>query len=145
AAVIRRRPPALMRKRYEGGEDAMVSAVDFIEMLLTSLQTDLEQDWQALEQKTRDYGRLKAAEGVPLETLLDVFAVYRRATVELITRPLEGTPRRDEIFALAQSRLEDVIERLNTSIVRGYLDRLDAEHRSREGELYVRCDIVTAV
>src|SRR4029079_6162640 len=100
---------------------------------------------EGLEQKTRDYGRLKAAQGVPLETLLDVFAVYRRATVELITRPLEGTPRRDEIFALAQSRLEDVIERLNTSIVRGYLDRLDAEHRSREGELYGLAAIVTAM
>ena len=143
--VIRVRSPELIRQSDEAGEDAMVSAVDFIEMLLTSLQTDLEQDWQALEQKTRDYGRLKAAQGVPLETLLDVFAVYRRATVELITRPLEGTPRRDEIFALAQSRLEDVIERLNTSIVRGYLDRLDSEHRSREGELYGLAAIVTAM
>src|SRR5258705_10848146 len=134
--VVRVRSPELIRHSDEAGEDMMASAVDFIDMLLTSLQTEVEQNWHQLEQKTRDFGRLKAAQGVPLETLLDVFAAYRRATVELITRPLEGSPRRDEIVALAQSRLEDVVERLNTSIVRGYLDHLDAEHRSREGELY---------
>ena len=143
--VIRVRSPELIRQSDEAGEDLMASTTDFVSMLLTSLQTDIEQDWQELEQKTRDYGRFKAAQGVPLETLLDVFAVYRRATVELITRPMEGTPRRDEIFALAQSRLEDVVERLNTSIVRGYLDHVDAEHRSREGELYGLAAIVTAM
>ena len=34
---------------------------------------------------------MKAAQGVPLETLIDVLAVYRRATIELITQPIEGT------------------------------------------------------
>ncbi len=143
--VIRVRSPDLVRHSDEAGEDMMVSATDFIQMLLTSLQTEVEQNWEELERKTRDYGRAKAAQGAPLETLLDVFAAYRRATVELITRPLEGSPRRDEIFALAQSRLEDVVERLNASTVRGYLDHLDAEHRSREGELYGLAAIVTAM
>src|SRR6202022_2140074 len=67
---------------------------------------------------------------------IDVLAVYRRATVELISLPLQESPRRDEIFALAQSRLENVAERLTTSIARGYLDHLDAEHRARESEMY---------
>ncbi len=88
---------------------------------------------------------MKAAQGVPLETLIDLLAVYRRATIELITQPIEGTARQDEIFALAQSRLEDVVERLTTCIVRGYLEHLDAEHRSRESELFGLAAIVTSM
>jgi len=88
---------------------------------------------------------LRAAEGVPLEYLIDVLTVYRHVTIELISLPLQGTPRRDEILALAQSRLENVTERLTTSIARGYQDHLDDEHRAREGEMYGLAAIVTAM
>jgi GAF domain-containing protein len=127
------------------GEDLIATSVGFIDVLLTSLRSDLEVPWTEYEQRTRDYGRLKAAQGVPLETLIDVLAVYRRATIELITQPIEGTQRRDEIFALAQSRLEDVVERLTTCVVRGYLEHLDAEHRTRESELFGLAAIVTSM
>src|SRR5256712_12297036 len=110
-----------------------------------SLRSDAEPPWADHETRTREYGRLKAAQGVPLETLIDVLAVYRRATIELITQPIEGSTRRDEIFALAQSRLEDVVERLTTCVVRGYLEHLDAEHRTRETELYGLAAIVTSM
>ena len=127
------------------GEDLIATSVGFIDVLLTSLRSDAEVPWSEYEQRTRQYGRLKAAQGVPLEALIDVLAVYRRATIELITQPIEGTQRRDEIFALAQSRLEDVVERLTTCVVRGYLEHLDAEHRTRESELYGLAAIVTSM
>jgi diguanylate cyclase (GGDEF)-like protein len=127
------------------GEDLIATSVGFIDVLLTSLRSDVEVPWSEYEQRTREYGRLKAAQGVPLETLLDLLAVYRRATIELITQPIEGTQRRDEIFALAQSRLEDVVERLTTCVVRGYLEHLDAEHRARESELFGLAAIVTSM
>jgi diguanylate cyclase (GGDEF)-like protein len=143
--VIRVRSPDLVLLGEDTGEDLLASSSRFIDMLLMSLRSNIELPWSDYERRTRDYGRLKAAQGVPLETLLDMLAVYRRATIELITQPVEGTFGRDEIFALAHSRLEGVIERLTTCMVRGYLEHLDAEHRARESELYGLAAIVTSM
>jgi len=143
--VVRARSPELVMLSEETGEDLAATSAGFIEMMLASLRSDLDLPWPQYEQRSRAYGRLRAAQGVPLESLIDVLAVYRRATIELISMPLHESPRRDEIFALAQSRLEDVAERLTTSIARGYLDHVDAEHRARESEMYGLAAIVSAM
>jgi len=143
--VIRARSPEFVRLSEDTGEDLIATSGRFIDMLLTSLRSDLELPWSDYERRVRDYGQLKAAQGVPLDTVLDMLAVYRRATIELITQPIEGTRGRDEIFALAHSRLEGVIERLTTCVVRGYLEHLDAEHRTRESKLYGLAAIVTSM
>ena len=143
--VISARSPELVRSSDDAGEDLIATSIRFIDMMLSSLRSNVELPWSEYEQRTRAYGQLKAAQGVPLETLLDMLAVYRRATIELITQPIEGTTGRDEIFALAHSRLEGVIERLTTCMVRGYLEHLDAEHRARESELYGLAAIVTSM
>src|SRR4029077_2286790 len=90
-------------------------------------------------------GALRPSQGFRFESLCDVLAVYRRATIELVSQPLQDSPRRDEIFALAQSRLENVAERLTRSIARGYIDHLDAEHRARENEMFGLAAIVSAM
>src|SRR5712671_5814227 len=143
--VVRARSPELVLLIEQTGEDLVTTSAGFIEMLLASLRSDIELPWSQFEHRSRDYGRLRAAQGLPLESLIDVLAVYRRATIELLSLPLQDSPRRDEIFAVAQSRLEDVAERLTTSIARGYLDHLDAEHRARESEMYGLAAIVTAI
>src|SRR5467141_4477990 len=143
--VVRARSPELVLLIEQTGEDLVTTSAGFIEMLLASLRSDIELPWSDFEHRSRDYGRLRAAQGLPLESLIDVLAVYRRATIELISLPLNDSPRRDEIFAVAQSRLENVAERLTTSIARGYLDHLDAEHRARESEMYGLAAIVTAI
>src|ERR1700716_2131838 len=143
--VVRARSPELVMLSEETGEDLAVTSAGFIEMLLASLRSDVELPWTEYEQRSRAFGRLRAAQGVPLEALIDMLAVYRRATIELISMPLHESPRRDEIFALAQSRLENVAERLTTSIARGYLDHLDAEHRARESEMYGLAAVVSAM
>jgi len=143
--VVRSRSPELMRLSEETGDDLIAMSAGFIEMLLATFRTDVEPHWPQHEQRARDYGRLQAAQGIPLETLIDLIAVYRRATLELLSRPLNGTPRYDEIIALAQSRLEDVAERLTASIARGYLEHLVEQHRAREGEMYGLAAIVTAM
>jgi len=33
---------------------------------------------------------------LPLEWLIDLLAVYRRATIELLSRPIQGKPHYDE-------------------------------------------------
>ncbi|MHB8590135.1 MAG: GGDEF domain-containing protein [Candidatus Dormibacteraceae bacterium] len=143
--VVRVRSPELIQLSEEAGEDLVATSAGFIEMLLASLRLDVELPWAQFDQRSRSYGRLRAAQGVPLEALIDVLAVYRRATTELISLPLQGSPRRDEIFAVAQSRLENVAERLTTSIARGYLDHVDAEHRARENEMFGLAAIVSAM
>src|SRR3989442_764354 len=143
--VVRARSPELITLSEQTGEDLVTTSAAFIDMLLASLRSDVELPWADFEQRSRDYGRLRAAQGLPLESLIDVLAVYRRATIELLSRPIEGQPHYDEIIALAQSRLENVTERLTTAIARGYLDHIDEEHRARESELYGLAAIVTAM
>src|SRR5256714_4465457 len=143
--VVRARSPELIKLSEQTGEDLVTTSAGFIDMLLASLRSDVELPWTDFEQRSRDYGRLRAAQGLPLESLIDVLAVYRRATIELLSRPIQGKPHYDEIIALAQSRLEDMTERLTTAIARGYLDYVDEEHRARESEMYGLAAIVTAM
>jgi diguanylate cyclase (GGDEF)-like protein len=143
--VVRARAPELVLLGEQTGEDLVTTSAGFIEMLLAALRSDVEPPWLDFEQRARDYGRLRAAQGLPLESLIDVLAVYRRATMELLSRPIQGKAHYDEIIALAQSRLEDVTERLTTAIARGYLDHIDEQHRARESEMYGLAAIVTAM
>ena len=134
--VLRARSPALLELSEQAGEDLVATSAAFIDVLLASLRVEDELPWNEYDQRAREHGRLRAAQGVSLESVIEVLAVYRRATVELLTQPLEGKPESGEVLALAQRRLESVIERLTSSIARGYLDHLDEEHRIRENELY---------
>lgn len=143
--VVRVRSPELLRMSEQTGEDLLASSTSFIEVLLKSLRSDVELPWSNFEQRALDQGRLRAAQGVPLEAVIDVVSIYRRATIELIAAPLDVSRRRDEILGIAQRRLEDVVERLTSRIAQGYLDHLDAEHRARESELYGLAAIVTAM
>ncbi len=134
--VLRNRSPELFEISEQTGEDLVATSVGFIDVLLGSMRLDSEMPWAEYDKRAREQGRLRAAQGVPLESLIEVLAVYRRATLEMIAQPLEGRPRRDEVLALAQSRIEDVVERLTSSMARGYLDHLEEAHRNRENELY---------
>src|SRR5438309_8081599 len=143
--VVRARSPELVMISEQTGEDLVTTSAGFIDMLLAALRNDIEPPWLSFEQRSREYGRLRAAQGLPLGSLIDVLAVYRRATMELLSRPIQGQPHYDEIINIAQGRLEDVTERLTTAIARGYLDHIDEEHRARESEMYGLAAIVTAM
>jgi diguanylate cyclase (GGDEF)-like protein len=143
--AVRARSPELALLSEDAGEDLLATSAGFIDMLLASLRSDLELPWAEYGERSRSYGRRRAAQGVPLESLIDVLAVYRRATIELISLPLQDSPRRDEILALAQSRLANIAEQLTASIAHGYIDHLDAEHRARENEMFGLAVIVSAL
>jgi diguanylate cyclase (GGDEF)-like protein len=143
--VVRARSPELIVVGEQTGEDLVTTSAGFIDMMLAALRNDVELPWADFEQRSRDYGRLRAAQGLPLELLIDVLAVYRRATIELLSRPIQGQPHYDEIIAIAQGRLEDVTERLTTAIARGFLEHIDEEHRARESEMYGLAAIVNAM
>lgn len=134
--VLRARAPELFELSEQTGEDLVATSASFIDVLLASLRSDVELHWDEYEQRARAQGRLRAAQGVALESVIEALAVYRRATIELLVQPLEGRPQSETVLSLAQSRLENVIERLTSNIARGYLDHLNEEHRVRENELY---------
>ena len=142
--VVRARLPELVRLSEETGEDLVATSAGFIDMLLASLRSDVELPWAEYDQRSRSYGRLRARK-VCRSSRSSMCLRSTGATNELISLPLQDSPRRDEIFALAQSRLENVAERLTASIARGYLEHLDAEHRARESEMYGLAAIVTAM
>src|SRR5256886_14913463 len=143
--VMRARAPELIALGERTGEDLVTTSPGSIEIMLAGIRTALDLPWAEFEQRSRDYGRLRAAQDLPLESLIDVLAVYRRATIELLSRPIQGKPHYDEIIALVQSRLENVTERLTTAIARGYLDHVDEEQRPRESERYGLAAIISTM
>jgi diguanylate cyclase (GGDEF)-like protein len=134
--VLRTKSPEVFKLSEQTGEDLVATSASFIDVLLASLRVEEELPWNEYDQRARAHGRLRAAQGVQLESVIEVLAVYRRATLELLMQPLEGKLKSQEVLALARGRLENVIERLTSSVARGYLDHLEEEHRTRENELY---------
>lgn len=128
--VIKARSPDLLSPYVQTGEDLAVTTAGFIDVLLASLHAESDLPWSLYDQRARDYGRLRAAQGVPLESLIDVLATLRRITIELISQPLEGSRHREEVLALAQSRIEDVLDRLTACMARGYLNHVGDEART---------------
>src|SRR2546429_7779979 len=80
--VMRARAPELIALGERTGEDLVTTSAGFIEIMLAGLRTDLDLPWAEFEQRSRDYGRLRAAQDLPLESLIDVLAVYRRGAPE---------------------------------------------------------------
>ena len=81
--VVRVRSPELLRMSEQTGEDLLASSTTFIEVLLKSLRSDVELPWSHFEQRARDQGRLRAAQGVPLEAVIDVVSIYRLSLIHI--------------------------------------------------------------
>ncbi len=88
---------------------------------------------------------LSVRQGVPLESLMEAMAIFRRAVISGITAEVAGSPYADEVVLLAQSRLGDVLEHLNSSFIRGYLDYTEARHQARQTELHGLYHIASAL
>src|SRR5205823_13688856 len=58
---------------------------------------------------------------------------------------LAQSPYADQVLLLAQSRLGDVIEHLNSSFTRGYLDYTETKHHARQSELHGLYHIASAL
>ncbi len=111
--VVRARSPEMVTLSEQTGEDLVTTSAGFIEMLLASLRNDIDLPWAEFEQRSRDYGRLRAAQGLPLESLIDVLAVYRRATMELISLPIQGKAA----IVSAMGRSLDLMETAEVALV----------------------------
>src|SRR6266849_1253288 len=66
--VIRARSPELGRLSEGTGEDLIATSAHFIDIMLASLANAGEVPWPDYDQRRREFGRLKAAQGGTLET-----------------------------------------------------------------------------
>ncbi|TAN31503.1 GGDEF domain-containing protein [bacterium] len=146
AESLRAMEPDILRTHKDGSVEELVkSSVAFLEVLFRSLRTDARVPWNEYYTLAREASRSYAEKGIPLEALTEGLAVFRRAVIARVTEELGGSTYADEVLFLAQSRLGDVIEHLNSSFIRGYLDYTETRHRARQSELHGLYHIASAL
>src|SRR5260370_11061963 len=82
---------------------------------------------------------------MPLKSVMDGLAVFRRSVMARVTEELAGQQIADEVLLVAQSRLGDVVERVDWSVVGGYLGCTESKHRGRQSELHGLYHIASAL
>src|SRR6266853_3130970 len=147
AESVRTLEPELLKMQKEGGsiDDLVRTSVGFLEILFRSLRADSRVPWQQYYTLAREASRRYAEKGIPLESVMEGLAVFRRSVMARVTEELAGLEYADEVLLLAQSRLGDVIEHLNSSFIRGYLDYTETRHQARQTELHGLYHIASAL
>ncbi|HYR49273.1 MAG TPA: sensor domain-containing diguanylate cyclase [Candidatus Eisenbacteria bacterium] len=146
AESVRAIEPELLRSHKDGSVDELVkTSVAFLEILFRSLRPDSKVPWNEYYTVAREASRRYAEKGVPLESLMEGLAVFRRSVIARVTDEIGASDYADEVLLLAQSRLGDVIEHLNSSFIRGYLDYTETRHRARQTELHGLYHIASAL
>src|SRR5487761_271085 len=146
AESVRAIEPDLLKSHKDGTVDELVkTSVAFLEILFRSLRPDSRVPWHEYYTVARETSKRYAEKGVPLESLTEGLAVCRRSDIARVTDELGASEYADEVLLLAQSRLGDVIEHLNSSFIRGYLDYTETRHRARQTELHGLYHIASAL
>ncbi|MFI5282753.1 MAG: diguanylate cyclase domain-containing protein [Candidatus Dormibacterales bacterium] len=138
-------PDLLKGLRDPSVDELLKTSVTFLEVLFRSLRPDSKVPWNEYYTLAREASRGYAEKGVPLESLMEGLAVFRRSVIARVSEEAANTPYADEVMLLAQSRVGDVIEHLNSSFIRGYLDYTEVRHRARQSELHGLYHIASAL
>src|SRR5260370_21018950 len=120
---VRKLEPDLLRIQQEGTsiDELVGNSVGFLEILFRSLRADSRVPWQQYYTTARETSRRFAEKGIPLESVLEGVAVFRRTVLARVTEEMMGNDHAEELLRLAPIRLGDVVEHLNSSFIRGYL------------------------
>ncbi len=146
AESIRAIAPAVLKAQKDDSVDELIrTSVSFLEVLFRSLHTDSHVPWLEYYGLAREASRRYAEKGIPLESLMEGLAVFRRSVIARVTEEVSGSTYAGEVILLAQGRLGDVVEHLNSSFIRGYLDFTEAKHRARQTELHGLYHIASAL
>src|SRR5690348_17869240 len=146
AEAVRAIEPEILRGYKDGSLDELARmSVNFLQALFRSLRLDAKMPWPEYYTQAREFARRYAERGVPLESLMEGLNVFRRTVVARVSDGMDDSPYADEVLLLAQSRVGDVIEHLNSSFIRGSLDCTEAKHRARQTELHGLYHIASAL
>jgi diguanylate cyclase (GGDEF)-like protein len=138
-------PEVVKMAKDESIDELVRTSVAFLEVLFRSLHTNSRVPWQEYYAMAREASHRFAEKGVPLEAVTEGLSVFRRSVIARVTEEVSGSAYADEVILLAQGRLGDVIEHLNSSFIRGYLDFTEARHRARQSELHGLYHIASAL
>ncbi len=146
AEAVRAIEPEILQGYKDGSIDELAKmSASFLKALFRSLRLDAKIPWPEYYTEAREFARRYAEKGVPLESLMEGLAVFRRTVVARVTEAVGDSQYSDEVLLLAQSRLGDVIEHMNSSFIRGYLDYTEIKHRARQTELHGLYHIASAL
>jgi diguanylate cyclase (GGDEF)-like protein len=146
AEAVRAIEPDVLKSHKDGSEDELVkTSIAFLQVLFRSLQPEAKLPLNEYYTLARQEARRYAEKGVPLESLMEGLNVFRRTVLARVTEEVKGNDYADEVLLLAQSRLGDVIEHLNSNFIRGYLDYTEVRHRARQSELHGLYHIASAL
>src|SRR6266850_3990119 len=146
AESVRSLAPEILKSQKGGSVDELVrTSVKFLELLFRSLRPDSRIPWIEYYAIAREASRRYAERGIPLEALMEGLSIFRRTVIARVTTEVAGDEHADEVIRLAQGRVGDVIEHLNSSFIRGYLDYTEARHRARQSELHGLYHIASAL
>jgi diguanylate cyclase (GGDEF)-like protein len=146
AEAIHAIEPELLAGYKDGSIDELARmSKTLLQALFRSLRLDSKIPWPEYYTQARDFARRYAERGVPLESLIEGLNVFRRTVVARVTEEVGDNQYADEVMLLAQSRVGDVIEHMNSSFIRGYLDYTETKHRARQTELHGLYHIASAL
>ena len=146
AEAVKAVEPEILNGYKDGTLDETTRlSVAFLKVLFRSLSDDSSIPWPEYYTRAREFARRYAERGVPLESLMEGLAVFRRSVVSAVMQSLGDSPYADEVLLLAQSRLSAKIEELNSNFIRGYLDFTETKHRARQTELHGLYHIASAL
>jgi diguanylate cyclase (GGDEF)-like protein len=146
AEAIRAVEPELANTYKDGSFDELARmSANLIHNLFRSLRLDASVPWPEYYTQAREFARRSAERGVLLESLMEGLNVYRRTVMARVTEIVGESEYADEVMLLAQSRIGAVIEQLNSSFIRGYLDFTESKHRARQTELHGLYHIASAL
>src|SRR5205807_204545 len=145
AEAVRAIEPEIIQGFKDGTDELVSMSVEFLRALFRSLKPNSNLPWPEYYTQAREFARRYAEKGVPHESLSEGLAIYRRTVIARLTEELGQSPYADEVLLLAQSRLGDVVEHLNSSFIRGYLDYTEARHRASQSELHGLYQIASAL
>lgn len=146
AESVRSLAPEILKAQKNGTVDELVRiSVKFLELLFRSLDADSHVPWVEYYGIAREASRRYAEKGIPLEALMEALSVFRRSVLARVTEEVADAEHSGEVVRMAESRVGDVIEHLNSSFIRGYLDYTEARHLARQSELHGLYHIASAL
>jgi diguanylate cyclase (GGDEF)-like protein len=147
AEAVRAIEPEILKSQGGEGPDDEVTktSIAFLEVLFRSLKADPKQPLNEYYTLARQEARRYADKGVPLESVTEGLNIFRRSVLARVTEDVKRNELPEDVLQLAQSRLGDVIEHLNSSFIRGFLDHTEIRYRARQSELYGLYHIASAL
>src|SRR5260370_7496528 len=122
AESVRAIEPDLLKTHKDGSVDELVkTSVAFLEILYRSLRPDSRVPWHEYYTVARETSKRYAEKGVPLESLMEGLAVFRRSVIARLPDELGGSEYADEVLLLPDSLLGGAVAHLNSTSTPAYL------------------------